>query len=182
MRRNLLVIACIAAIALYSCENKSGSQKEDSKQETSQQSTSVQTFKVDDLMEEAPMFIDKEIKLVGDVTHTCKHSGKRCFLEGEKESYTVRVEAGGDIGGFNRELVGNTICVDGVLKERRLTKEYIDQWEEKVKEKEQKEDGSAESCQAEMSNIDKMRQWMADNDKEYYSIFYVDGKSYDIVD
>lgn len=181
MRRNLLVIACIAAISLYSCGNKAGNQSQENKTENTK-TEGVKTIKVDELMAEAPNLIDQEIKIVGDVTHTCKHSGKRCFLEGEKESYTVRIEAGGDIGGFNRELVGNTICVDGVLKERRLTKEYIDQWEEKVKAKEQKEDGSAESCQAEMGNIEKMRQWMADNNKEYYSIFYVEGKSYDIID
>jgi len=125
--------------------------------------------------------LDKTIKLTGVVTHTCKHSGKRCFLADADGDETIRVEAGGKINGFNRELIGSTITVTGVLKERRLTKEYIDQWEESLKEKAVEEDGTAENCTAENNNISKMRKWMKEHGKDYYSIFFMEGIDYDIV-
>ena len=83
---------------------------------------------------------------------------------------------------FNRELVGSELAITGVVKERRLTKEYIDQYEKDVNEKKVKEDGSAETCQAELSNISEMRDWMKKNDKDYYAIYYMDGEEFSIVE
>ncbi|MFV0591035.1 MAG: hypothetical protein ACK5M7_06595 [Draconibacterium sp.] len=143
---------------------------------------SIQVIPVDSILELAPGLVDQEIEVIGHVTHTCKHSGKRCFLVGDNETFSMRVEAGGKITGFNRELVGNKLQVRGILKERRLSEEYLAQWEEKVKAQEQEEDGSAESCEAEMSNINSMREWMTANNKDYYSIFFLNGIDYEIVE
>ncbi len=49
-------------------------------------------------------------------------------------------------------------------------------------EKAVEEDGSAESCQAEMTNIAEMRSWMKENGKDYYSIYFLNGTSYEMVD
>lgn len=136
---------------------------------------------VETLLHEVDQLIDQEVKLTGVVSHTCKHSGKRCFLVNADGEESIRVEAGGNINGFNRELIGKTIQVSGVLKERRLTSEYIDQWEEAVQEKTVKEDGSAETCAAENNNITKMRNWMKANGKAYYSIYFIEGTDYDLV-
>ena len=93
-----------------------------------------------------------------------------------------RVEAKGDIGGFNRELIGSDIVVKGVLRENKLSKEYIDQMEKEVNDKKAQETGSAESCESEMNNIKAMREWMKANNKDAYSIYYVDGMSYEVAE
>ncbi|MDR2473503.1 MAG: hypothetical protein LBD53_08105 [Tannerella sp.] len=140
----------------------------------------VPVYGLDSLLNIAEQQLNKEVKVTGYVTHTCKHSGKRCFIVGESQTGSMRIEAKGEIGGFNRELVGSKIEVIGTLKERRLTKEYIDQMEKDVKVKET-EDATAESCAAELSNIADMRKWMQDNNREYYSIYYMDGEKYDVM-
>ncbi|MDR2621977.1 MAG: hypothetical protein LBC48_05275, partial [Dysgonamonadaceae bacterium] len=138
-------------------------------------------FGLDSLLKVADRELDKNVKVTGYVTHTCKHSGKRCFIVGESQTVSMRVEAKGDIGGFNRELVGSKIEVSGILKERRLTKEYIAEMEKDVEIK-KKEDGAAESCAAELSNIADMRKWMKDNGKDYYSIYYMDGLNFSVLE
>ena len=168
--KNLAFLAILFVIAATSCNTTS--KKSDNQKET-------EIVLVDNLLDKADGLVDKNIKLKGHVTHTCKHSGKRAFLVGNDESFTVRVEAGGEITGFDQNLVGNTV-VSGILKERRLTKEYIDQWEEELQHK--AEDGSAESCSTEMNNINDMRTWMKEHGKDHYSVYYIDGISYEVVE
>ncbi len=173
--KNLLLIALVLLSA--ACQsNKTNNNTTQTAEEP------AKAFVVEQLLADAETMIDKEVSVQGHVTHTCKHSGKRCFIVGDNPQLSIRIEAGGKIQGFNRELVGSTITVKGILKERRLSEEYLEQWEEKVKAKEAKEDGTAETCAAEMSNISNMRQWMEDNNKDYYSIFYINGISYEMVD
>ncbi|SFE65056.1 hypothetical protein [Sunxiuqinia elliptica] len=174
--KNLLLVA--AVILMAACQSKIKQESANPKTESIQTNVVV----VDQLLAKAETLVDKPVVVQGHVTHTCKHSGKRCFIVGDDANLSIRVEAGGQIQGFNRELVGNSIAVKGILKERRLTAEYIDQWEEKVQNQEAQEDGSAETCAAEMNNINNMRQWMEDNEKNYYSIYYINGENYDIVD
>lgn len=136
------------------------------------------TFALDDLLSFADQNIDKPVSVTGYVTHTCKHSGKRCFLTGESQKFTIRVEAKGDIGGFNKELTGSKIKVDGILHEKRLSTDEINKMEQSIELKKIKDDGSAESCDAETANVKKMRDWMKENGKDYYSIYYIDGENY----
>lgn len=167
---------CIVALLLFACNtNKQKSANTDS------ETTKTESVSVDNLLAKADQLVDKTVKVKGHVTHTCKHSGKRCFLVGDNEKFTVRVEAGGKITGFNRDLVGNTIEVEGILKERRLSKEYIDQMEHEVQEK-VKEDGSAETCATEINNINDMRAWMKANNKDHYAIYFVEGLNYEVVE
>lgn len=164
-----VVFFFLVAFVFFACGNKQANDTVDSK-----------NFQLDNFLTQADQLVNDTVTVEGYVTHTCKHSGKRCFIVGEDENTTLRVEAGGEIKGFDRDLTGKKIAVKGVVMERRLTKEYIDQYEEKVKAKEMKEDGSAESCQKEYQNIAKMREWMKENNKDYYAIYYVDGQSYEV--
>ncbi|MBS2098048.1 hypothetical protein [Carboxylicivirga linearis] len=168
--KNLTFIVAISLAIFNSCTSTP-------KQSNQQQ----EIILVDHLIEKADDNIDSLITIKGHVTHTCKHSGKRAFLVGDNEDFTVRVEAGGEITGFDQNLIGSTLVVSGTLKERRLTKEYIDQWEDELKDKAE-EDGSAESCATEMNNIKDMRTWMKNHNKDHYSIYYVEGMNYEVVE
>lgn len=136
---------------------------------------------IDQLMENAGELIGKEVHFKGLVNHVCAHSGKRCILKNLTGDLSVRVEATGDLEGFDKEIAGNDIEVSGILREKRLDLAYINEWEEKVKAKHDAEEGG-EHCSSEMANIKEMRDWMKENNKNYYAIYYVDGNSYEIVE
>lgn len=180
MKKLLFIAAVILATA--SCNSKQAEQANQVDETATASDVSIPIYKLDSLLVVADQMIDKTVTVNGFVTHTCKHSGKRCFIVGDDQKTSFRVEAKGDIGGFNRELIGSELAITGVVKERRLTKEYIDQYEEEVNEKKAKEDGSAETCQAELNNINGMREWMKANNKDYYSIYYMDGEKYDVIE
>ena len=170
------VLFCMTA-----CSNKSTEQSEEQKSEVKTYAAD-QVYNLEDLLAVADQMVDKTVTVKGSVTHVCVHSGKRCFIVGNDPKTSMIVEAKGEIGGFNRELIGSELAITGIVKERRLTKEYIDQYEEQVNEQKAKEDGSAETCQAELNNISGMREWMKANNKDYYSNYFMDGESYEVVE
>lgn len=178
--KKLLFIAA-AVLFMTSCGNKSEKNVE-AEANSTQVEANVPTYELNKLLADAESFVNKTVVVKGTVTHTCKHAGKRCFIVGEDGKTSFRVEAKGDIGGFNKELVGSELAIKGILKENRLSKEYLDQQEKEVNEQKVKEDGSAETCQAELDNIASMKEWMKANNKDYYSIYYMDGESYDVVE
>ncbi|MGQ1889556.1 OB-fold nucleic acid binding domain-containing protein [Thermophagus sp. OGC60D27] len=137
---------------------------------------------VDQLMDKATDNVDKEVTVKGVVTHVCKHSGKRCFLKDESGKTSIRVEAKGEIGGFNSELNGTRMVVKGFVREKRLSEEYINQWEQKTIEQKEKAEIDENQCSAELANIEEMRDWMKANNKNFYSIFYLDGINYEVID
>ena len=162
---------------MLSC-NGSNKENKNAEAQTAEAQSAVSAFPIENLLAQADNYIDKPVKVTGFVTHTCKHSGKRCFLADENQNVSIRVEAKGNIGGFNRELVGSEIEVDGVLHERRLSEAEIDQMEKDIAAKRVSGDGSAESCDTETANVEKMRSWMKDKGKDYYAIYYIDGEDF----
>lgn len=179
MKKILSIV--LFALCLTACGNKSANTEASTPEEKSTTTGDITTYELDDLLAVVENQVDKQVVVKGFVTHTCKHAGKRCFISGKGQNASMRIEAGGEIGGFNRELVGSELAIKGTVKENRLTKEYIDQMIEELKEGAFKEDGSAESCQAELNNINEMKEWMKANNKDYYSIYYMDGIDYEVV-
>jgi len=173
--KKFFLFAVLSAV-LLSCGNRQPSSN------ASDEATSVKSetvFELDALLPVADQELDKTVTVIGYVTHVCKHSGKRCFIVGESHEASMRIEAKGEIGGFNRELVGSKLAVTGVLQERRLSKEYIAEMEKDASLRMEGDDGDADTCAAELKNIEDMRQWMKDHNKEYYVIYFMDGLSFD---
>jgi hypothetical protein len=171
------VLFCLAA-----CNGKKAGQSAELKAEAVSANADVTVYKLDSLLVVADQLVDETVTVRGFVTHTCKHSGKRCFIVGDDQKTSFRVEAKGEIGGFNRELTGSELAITGIVKERRYSKEYIDKYEKEVNELKAKEDGSAETCEAELNSITSMRAWMKANDKDYFSIYYMDGERYEVLE
>ena len=165
-----LFVLSVLAFTLFSCSgNKNRAE------------ASVSAYELDNLLALADREVDKTITVVGYVTHTCKHSGKKCFIVGESQKASLRVEAEGEIETFSADLTGSKLSITGILKEHRLSQEYIDELETDVKQFQEK-GGSAEVCAAELSNINDMRQWMKDHDKDYYVIYYMNGLKFEVLD
>lgn len=179
MKKFMYLAVTALALNLAACGNTS------KKTETATADTTVvvaaQAQYVEEILASADSTVGKEVMLKGFITHTCKHSGRRCFVVGKDQNTSIRVEAKGEIGGFNRELIGSEVIIKGILRENKLSKEYIDQMEEAVNEK-KSEGESAESCESEMQNIIAMRRWMKENNKDSYSVYYIDGMNYEVVE
>ena len=179
--KNLIYIFITLAV-LAGC--MSNQKKKDQNSETKTKSENIlATYTPEEILALGDSLKDVKVILKGRITHTCKHSGARCFVVGDDNpELSIRVEAKGNIGGFNRELSGCEIKIEGIVRENRLTEEYINQYEEAVREHSLKEDGTAETCDAEFKNIEAMRKWMKDNNKNYYSTYYMDGMEYEVIE
>ena len=165
-----LLLFLVLTAALFSC---SGNKK--------QAEIAAPSFELDNLLAVADLQVDSTLTVIGYVTHTCKHSGKRCFIVGESQEASIRVEAQGEIDTFSPELIGSKLAITGVLKEQQLSEETINEFESEVKALEGQE-GMEQACAAELASISDMRKWMKDHDKNYYVVYYMDGQKYNIVD
>ena len=174
--RKLLFVAFAALSVLASCNQVN--KKQETKQETSKEPVAQTIAQV---MKTAEQNVGKEVFFTGMVQHICAHSGRRAILLDETGKLSLRVEATGKINGFNRELSGATIAVKGILQEKKLSEKFINDWEVKVKAQEDAEEGG-EHCASEMTNINQMREWMKKENKDFYSIYFVNGTSYEIVE
>ncbi|MCG8412292.1 MAG: hypothetical protein MI739_13525 [Bacteroidales bacterium] len=188
MRKIIFVLITIATIS-FACKNN---QKQNQNIQNNQATWINKAKNVTSLLETANSNIGNQIHVKGTVNHVCQNSGKKLILLDLANDLSIRVEAAGEIAGFNQELNGSTIAVKGILREKKLTAEQINNWENKVKNKAEDEhehehahkDGEEgdDHCSSEMANINKMRQWMKNNNKDYYSIYFIDGTDYEILD
>jgi len=170
MRQFFVLAAFAFAFAFFSC---SGNRHADA---------SASIFELDNLLAVADQQVGDTITVAGFVTHVCKHSGKKCFIVGESQKTTLRVEAGGEIETFPAELIGSKLSITGVLKEQRVSQEIIDGMENDVLAIQKEGKASEEACAAELNNISEWRQWMKDNNKDYYALYYMDGLKFEKLD
>ena len=178
MKRVLLFL--VLSVAICACGGRNRNQT-DTLTETISLLDQGKVIEMDDLMAVADQEVGNTITIVGYVIHTCKHAGRRCFIVGESEEISLRVEAKGEIGGFNRELTGSKLAIMGILKESRLSQEYIAQVEQEVKQRKESSD-DADDCETELSNIESMRKWMKENNKDHYVFYYMDGLDFEVLD
>lgn len=181
MKKIIFVLAAVLGLGLSSCGNTN-------KQQTQEKAEPVATVDVskaqilEDLLATAETQVGKEVVLKGTITHTCKHSGRRCFVMGKDSTLSIRVEAKGNIGGFNRELIGSKVAIKGILRENRLTEKDITAMEEEYKKQQAAAKEGEGHCDTELKNVQGMRDWMKSNSKEYYSIYYMDGMEFEVVE
>ncbi|MDD3738874.1 MAG: hypothetical protein PHP31_06235 [Lentimicrobiaceae bacterium] len=177
--KKITILTLILTVALVSCKNTGKVTKDESE-------TKVY-YEIENLLAEAADMVDQNVAVQGTVTHTCSHSGRRCFIEGNTPNLTIRVEAGETIGSFDADLVGTQILVKGILKETRIPAADIDKQEQDLltkqgeAEKEHNEEGRHD-CENELNNIVKMREWMKENNKDYYATYYIEGVEYSKVE
>jgi len=164
------VVLLVVALALCAC---TGNKK--------QAEAATTSFELEQLLAVADQNVDATVTVVGYVTHTCMHSGKKCFIVGESQNVSLQVMAAGEIETFSADLVGSKLAITGTLKQQHVSEESINELETSVKALEN-EEGMAEECATELSNISDMRQWMKDHGKDYYVMYYMNGEKYDILD
>jgi hypothetical protein len=173
-----IIAICLLCV---SCNSKQKETKENNLVKNQLEQTEKSIVTIDQLMVNAENLVGKEVHFKGLVNHVCAHSGKRCILKNTTGNLSIRVEATKGLEGFDKEIAGTDIEVSGILREKRLDSASIDEFEAEVKAKHDGEEGG-KHCSSEMANIKEMRDWMKDNNKNYYAIYYVDGDSYEVVE
>ena len=178
MKNLIYVSVAVLVMAFTSCGNKTTE-----KDNTTEETVVVDINKgksVEAILDSAASNVGKEVVIRGIVDHTCSHSGRRCFILGDNPELTMRVEAKGNIGGFNRELSGSELAIKGILREKFVSEEEIKAMEQLAAEKAEKE--GADHCDSEMKAIQSMRKWMKDNNKEAFSEYYIDGTDFEVIE
>ena len=169
------------ALTFVSCQgNQKKTQAEEAQKEVKVETVVMTPEKV---MEEGAALVGQEVSIKGTVEHVCQHGGKKCRLAGTTEGAWIQVMARGEIKQFPKELIGSEIIVKGTVKERQITKEMVAEQEQATKaaldKAETKE--AKEHCSSSMGNVEKMKQWMVDNNKDYYAVYFVEGVSFETV-
>ena len=107
-----IALITLFAIILFACGQQTNKQEVKVEPEKS-----VEVLSVDKLLEKAPELVNNEVVVKGTVFHVCQHGGKRCFLMGSTEDFSIRIEAGEKIGAFTQEQMGSELEITGILKE-----------------------------------------------------------------
>ena len=163
------IFLLVVAFALFSCNMQRSASLDDA-------------LELDNLLLLADQNLNDTVTVIGHVIHTCKHSGQKCFIVGESQKISLRVEAGEKIGGFSADLEGSKLAITGVLKaQTMISRESIDEQESEAKEM-QHHEGMEEVCATQLQNIAEMRAWMEEHNKDYYAVYYMDGLTYEVLD
>lgn len=184
MKKIFSVLTLALAISLTSCQN-SAKNAQDATAETTQTAEAADSVLTPEgLMEQGKNLIDKTIVIEGEVAHVCKHAGKKCSIVGENPDLSIQVMAGGEIERFTPDMIGSEIKVKGTVKERKITKDILADQEKALDaaKKGAKTEEAEKHCSHSMHNLNLMKEWMSDNQMDYYPIYYIEGTSFEFVE
>ena len=188
-----------AAMFLFACGNQSNNEatenkdasKEESKDASKEEGKETVSMKAHELMEEGENYVDKTVTVEGTAVHVCDHGGKRMFLKSEDSDERFKVVAGEEIGSFKNEAEGKTFQVKGIVQEKRIDNEYLDNWEKEIKEDmgddhrvHDGKHGEGETHEdhemnEDLAKVKNMREEIEESDKDYISIFSLKAKSFE---
>ena len=175
MCRLFTLVTLMLALSFASCQ---GNQKKAQNESTETAAKTVTVLTPDKVLADAASLVGQEIEIKGTVDHVCRHGGKKCKMSANGS--TIKIMAGGEIKEFDKALIGTEIIVKGTVTENKITKEMIAEQETALKEaaaKAEKEEVK-EHCSSSMQNVEAMKQWMTDNNKDYYPVYVISGTSF----
>jgi hypothetical protein len=162
--RNLIFFGSILLVILGSCKTKNQSEEPKA------------IIKVENVVGEAPSYVDQLVRVDGMVVHVCRESGKRIFL-GEGR---FKLLASNKVAKFDVALEGSDIEAIGYIREDRIDGNYLDEWEKELKGsatvqlKEEVHTGQAEAQGQDESAVDTQLRQI----KEYRDQIASEGKGY----
>lgn len=138
-------------------------------------------------------YLGKEVAVRGFVKKVCC-SGNKCFLADDDEAEkTLTMMANEETGKYNKELKGKSVKFVGEVKENRITKEMIAAEEAKQAQAEsekksccsgkaEKNDEKEHKHCSKGKDYSEMKKWMEENEKDYYPVYFVEVKKYEVMD
>jgi hypothetical protein len=113
--------------------------------------------------EKADGLVGKKVVIVAIVDHICKHGGKKMILVDEDTDARVKVTPEDGMGAFKPELEGEEVRVIGTVHEMKVDEDYLNNWEDEVKEGIKKEKGIHEGKEEAMKNKEEKDEKMAED-------------------
>ena len=155
---------------------------------------------VENFKSQAKDLVEKEVTITGVAKHICQHSGRKLFLAPLTESEElVTVFTNNDMQPFDKETIGKTYTVNGIVKiTETIDENYLDKWEDEVNEQLMKgetmeEEGhcgtEAKAAGVEVSEkegnpqllqIKAYRKKLAENNGEPLVFYHIECNSYEI--
>jgi hypothetical protein len=148
--------------------------------------------------------VGKEVKVIGTVTHTCKHGGTKMFMMGQDTNISIKIDAGAS-GNFKAdEVEGMEVGVTGTVEEFRITEDDVVKMEADLADLKTKVDttatavGAHENCDMSKKNdaeraevtptdvtnlqndIDYYRGKMKESGKNYISFYSIKCSKYKV--
>lgn len=169
IKKMLLLAVSAAAVSLTSCSRPAESAD-----------LAEGSIPVDSLLGVAEARVGDTLVVRGFVRHTCKKSGRRCFISDSERQSKVRVEAG-LIGSFDPSLIGQEVAVRGVLREKRTSMADVEKALEAVESKMEAETDGKDACETTLNTLAAKKAYMELKGRDYYSDYFIDGLEYQVV-
>lgn len=118
----LSLLVAFFALALASCSEEASKPTE----------VTVENFK-----SQAKDLVDKEVTITGVAKHICQHSGRKLFLAPENGGdELVTVFTNKDMNPFDKETIGKTYTINGIVKiTQTIDEEFLNKWEDEVNDR-----------------------------------------------
>ena len=159
--------ALIFVLALLFIACKNDTQKtEEAAQITEEVQAETPLLAIADFDKKAGEFVSKEVKVQGIVDHVCKHGGKKLLLVTDDGDVHVTSETR-----FDEALKGSEIALNGVVLEERIDEAYCLQMEEDNIKSHSEGKSNKEQFEAKKNHIQKYRDQMKAENKEYIAIY-----------
>ena len=183
MKKLLFLFAIVALLGACCNSNKTNTET------AIANSKECASITIDSFLVIAPDYIGKELTVKGTADHVCKHGGKRVKLLSTESGETIHGEASEDMGAFNAEIEGNSVCLTGKVLETKIDMAYVDEWEAGIKEAMEKEFDEADmehkegvDHHAKLDEINEYRKQIEASENGYISFYALDVVSYHMCD
>ena len=179
MKINYLIISTIL-ILLLSCNNFKTNKE-------------VKNIPADSLVINIDQYLDKMVVTEGIIKHVCGVDKKKMKLKTE-EGNIIKIIHQDSLHYFDKSLNKKKIRVQGIVKETRIEKSYIDNVEKEktllchidhspckdsIWVKGKRKNGTADSLSK--RDIDKLRNKMEETQKDYISVITILAEEYEII-
>jgi RecJ-like exonuclease len=108
----------------------------------------TKVYSVEELIENAPKLVGQTVTAKGKAQHVCAQSGRKIFLLSTDGKKTLRFNAGKEIDKFDKNAIGKTVTITGVVFEQKVTLENLEKQEVAAKQAEL-EKKAEEHCSSE---------------------------------
>ncbi len=144
----------------------------------------VSVISVDELGEKVENMADGDsLSVKGFCTDVCNSGSSHITLEGEDGKNAIAAIADRKLGSFAEDIKYKYVTVNGVLREQKVDRAFLDNWEYRLDESLKGDKGNPEAVAMLKNQIAALRDSIdarfARNGKEYWSNYTIEAYGYE---
>lgn len=149
-------------------------------QAAEQENPAARAYTVDSLLNVAEAYVGDTLSVRGVVRHTCRASGRRCFVADEGGQTKFRINAP-DGDSFAPDLVGREIVCRVIVRENKVMAHEVDSALAAIELSEAAGESRADHCESSRNDLSAKKAYMELKGQDYYSEFYADALEFGVV-